>query len=288
MSSRVNSNYQSFLARTSPLVPVCYRTQPSGASFSSTAASGGEAKEVRKPHIVLGDIWSAYEELSCYGTEVPLFLSLEGIDEEVTSYYAPSLSAMQIFTIKPFADEGGSSSRRSSSIATDDSSSYLYFQYNELEKPHERYPLTSKIELLAEQHSGLHSLTSSDLSPDSWLSIAWYPIYQIPSVKRMKKELSAAFLTYHKLKPDFPETFVKEDEKVKGKGKESQEVVLPPFGAMTYKAGGNVWNMPGTSDQDERDRHEKAAFSWVEKFGFNHSDYKFFYRGKFYGYPRWW
>lgn len=83
--------------------------QPSGASSSSTVASGAEAKEVRRPHIVLGDIWSAYEEFSCYGNEVPL--SLEGIDEDVTSYYAPTLSAMQIFTIKPFADDGGSSSR---------------------------------------------------------------------------------------------------------------------------------------------------------------------------------
>lgn len=83
--------------------------QPSGASSFSTVASGAEAKEVRRPHIVLGDIWSAYEEFSCYGNEVPL--SLEGIDEDVTSYYAPTLSAMQIFTIKPFADDGGSSSR---------------------------------------------------------------------------------------------------------------------------------------------------------------------------------
>ncbi|KAJ4872348.1 hypothetical protein Rs2_45975 [Raphanus sativus] len=279
MSSRVSSNYQSFLARTSPLVPVRYHAQPSGASSSSTVASGAEAKEVIRPHIVLRDIWSAYEELSCFGTEVPL--SLEGIDEEVTSYYAPTLSAMQIFTIKPFADGCGSSSG-SSSVGTDDGLGYLYFQYNELEKPHERHPLTAKIELLAEQHSGLHSLTSSDLSPDSWLSIAWYPIYQIPSVKCMKKELSAAFLTYHKLKPDFPETFVEDDKKLKEHGKSSKEVVLPPSGAMTYKASGNVWNMPRTSDHDDRDRHEKAASSWVEKLGFTHSDYKFFFKCNIY------
>ncbi|KAJ0236301.1 Uncharacterized protein HA466_0256290 [Hirschfeldia incana] len=287
MSSRVNSNYQSFLARTSPLVPVCYHPQPSGASSSSTVASGAEAKDVRRPHIVLRDIWSAYEELSCYGTEVPL--SLEGIDEQVTSYYAPSLSAMQIFTIKPFAHEGGSSSW-SSSIGTYDRSGYLYFQYNELEKPHERHPLTSKIVQLAEQRSGLLSLTSSDLSPDSWLSIAWYPIYQIPSVRRMKKELSAAFLTYHKLKPDFPETFVEDGKKVQGHGnsRENEEVAFPPFGAMTYKAVGNVWNKPGTSDHFDRDRHEKAASSWVENHRFTHSDHQFFFRGKFFGYPRWW
>ncbi|KAF8050392.1 hypothetical protein N665_1979s0011 [Sinapis alba] len=281
MSSRVNSNYQSFLARTSPLVPVHYHTQPSGASSSSTVASGVGVEVVRKPHIVLRDIWSAYEELSCYGTEVPL--SLEGIDEKVTSYYAPSLSAMQIFTIKPFPEDGGSSSR-SSSTGPYDSSGYLYFQYNELELPHERHPLTSKIEKLAEQYSGLHTLTSSDLSPDSWLSIAWYPIYQIPSVKGMKKELYAAFLSYHKLKPDFPETFVEDDKK---KVKEEEEVVFPPFGAMTYKAFGKLWNMPGTSDHDDRKKYEESASSWVEKLGFTHSDYKFFFRCKFYGNPRW-
>ncbi|CAH8363419.1 unnamed protein product [Eruca vesicaria subsp. sativa] len=226
-SSVLNSNYRSFLARTSPRVPVRYHTQLSGASSSSTV------EVVRRPHIVLGDIWS-------------------------------------------------------SSIGTDDSSGYLYFQYNELVLPHKRHPLTQKIEQLAEEHSGLNSLTSSDLSPDSWFSVAWYPIYPIPSVKGMKKELSAAFLTYHKLKPDFPEIFVEDDKKGKGSGKSSEVVVFPPFGAMTYKAVGNVWKMPGTSDHEDRKKYEEAASSWVEKLSFTHSDYNFFSNCMRYGNPRWW
>jgi hypothetical protein len=62
-----------------------------------------EEEEVRKPRIVLNDIWSACKNWSTVGIEVPL--SLENFDSDVKQYYNPSLSAIQIFTIKPFSDD---------------------------------------------------------------------------------------------------------------------------------------------------------------------------------------
>ena len=51
---------------------------------------------------------------------------------------------------------------------------------------------------LAAGEPRLMSLTSDELHPASWVSIAWYPIYRIP-VGRSLRDLSACFLTYHAL-----------------------------------------------------------------------------------------
>ncbi|OAO94279.1 hypothetical protein AXX17_AT5G22930 [Arabidopsis thaliana] len=137
---------------------------------------------------------------------------------------------------------------------------------------------------LAEEHTGLSSLTSSDLSPNSWISIAWYPIYPIPPVIGVDG-ISAAFLTYHLLKPNFPETIGKDDKGNEQGESSTPEVLLPPFGAMTYKAFGNLWMMPGTSDYQNREMNEESADSWLRKRGFSHSDFNFFMSRKFYGGP---
>ncbi|ESQ31889.1 hypothetical protein EUTSA_v100054381mg, partial [Eutrema salsugineum] len=169
MFTRGESNFENFLGWTSPRVSVHYHTQ--------TRRSSSSSEEVRRPRIGIRDIWSAYEEWSYFGAGVPL--SLENIDSKVTQYYHRFLHA--------------------------DHLGYLYFQYNETRKPFERDPLTYKISELAEQDNGLYSLMSSDLSPYSWISVAWYPIYQIPSVTS-RPGLSASFLTYHSLTPYFPGT----------------------------------------------------------------------------------
>ncbi|XP_040374014.1 uncharacterized protein LOC112197364 isoform X2 [Rosa chinensis] len=75
---------------------------------------------------------------------------------------------------------------------------HLYCQYNETSSPHDRVPLTLKINELAQIYPGLMEFQSLELSPCSWMAVAWYPIYQIP-VTRNVKELSAYFITYHTL-----------------------------------------------------------------------------------------
>lgn len=63
-------------------------------------------------------------------------------------------------------------------------------------------PTSYQIDELAREYPGLISLSSVDLSPASWMSIAWYPIYHIP-VRLPVKDLSTCFLTYHTLSSSF-------------------------------------------------------------------------------------
>lgn len=74
----------------------------------------------------------------------------------------------------------------------------LVFQFMEQSSPYSRAPLSDILASLAETEPALMTLTSDELHPASWLSIAWYPIYRIP-VGRSLRDLSACFLTYHAL-----------------------------------------------------------------------------------------
>ncbi|XP_010493460.1 PREDICTED: uncharacterized protein LOC104770700 [Camelina sativa] len=265
---------------------------------SSSSGATAEDEEVRRPHIVLQDIWSTVDKWSSFGRKVSL--SVEGFDEKVNHHFVPSLSAIQIFTLKPFTDddprssatgiddgtESGSAEPDSSDkrIVNADHLGYLYFQYNETDKPFKRQPLTPMINELATKHPGLTTLSSSELSPYSWISIAWYPIYPIPP--NDNEDMSTAFLTYHSLMPNFPETNGKD---VKGEEKGASgatKVELPPFAAVTYKAFGNVWIMPGTSDKQKIEMLEKSASSWLKSLGFFHNDFNFFMSRKFCGVPK--
>ncbi|KAI5425453.1 hypothetical protein KIW84_031308 [Lathyrus oleraceus] len=58
--------------------------------------------------------------------------------------------------------------------------------------------MTDKILDLARDYPALMSLRSYDLLPSSWMSVAWYPIYRIPTGPTLK-DLDAYFLTYHTL-----------------------------------------------------------------------------------------
>jgi len=77
-----------------------------------SSSSRGKVERVKKPHLVLSDIWSAYDKWSTFCVGVPLKLN-DYSWTDATQYYAPTLSAMQIFTKKPFLDDGSSSSSRS-------------------------------------------------------------------------------------------------------------------------------------------------------------------------------
>lgn len=54
------------------------------------------AKE-KSEYFTLGDLWDCYEEWSSYGIGAPIALKN---NENVVQYYAPYLSAIQIYTIK--------------------------------------------------------------------------------------------------------------------------------------------------------------------------------------------
>ncbi|CAH2053072.1 unnamed protein product, partial [Thlaspi arvense] len=158
----------------------------------------------------LGDLWDCYDELSAYGfrSQVDLYNG-----ETVMQYYAPYLSAIQIHTNKPaaisrnlnevvesesseFWSDSESEKFLSRSMNNDSSKTwdadsedsvfdpdgtllprdrlgYLDFKYIEREPPHKRVPLTDKVNDLAEKYPGLMTLRSVDMSPASWMAVAW-------------------------------------------------------------------------------------------------------------------
>ena len=192
------SNAESFVVSTVPIVP-------------------GTAEG----HFALGDLWASFEEWSAYGVEVPLVLDAdddgaEG-DGEVFQYYVPFLSGIQIFVDAPIDDDAGAESKESKKdkdtkkekpvntgfgertrTGEEIPGRSLKFQFMEQASPYSRAPLSDTVARLAETDPELASIRSDDLHPSSWMSVAWYPIYRIPTGRSLR-DLSACFLTYHAL-----------------------------------------------------------------------------------------
>ncbi|KAK9085169.1 hypothetical protein Sjap_025580 [Stephania japonica] len=264
-------------------------------------------------YFTLGDLWKCYDEWSAYGAGVPVVLNRSG--ETVVQYYVPYLSAIQIFTssnipITSFREEsvvGDSETRDSFSDSFSDESESdklsrwdagsseefgfeqeslwhlndrlgcLYFQYFERSAPYGRVPLMDKINGLARRFPGLMTLKSVDLSPASWMAVAWYPIYHIPTGITVK-DLSACFLTYHTLSSSFQE--MGPDEEMgfaERKGKKIEGVPLPPFGLATYKMQGSLWFSDDSGQDQERFLSLlSAADSWLKQLGVQHHDFTYF------------
>ncbi|GAA0138450.1 hypothetical protein LIER_00198 [Lithospermum erythrorhizon] len=120
----------------------------------------------------------------------------------------------------------------------------LLFEYFEYDQPQQRRPLLEMIKELSSGHipsksrlfgdpSSLESLSLNDLHPDSWYSVAWYPIYRIPEGK-----LRAAFLTYHSFGH-----LVRRRPK-HGSHSVDVSIVSPVVGLQSYSAQGECWFNP--------------------------------------------
>ncbi|KAI9168787.1 hypothetical protein LWI28_001959 [Acer negundo] len=153
--------------------------------------------------------------------------------------------------------------------SVDNHGGILYCQFNEPTSPYSRIPFSEKVYELAKSFPALFTLKSSDVSADSWMSVAWYPIYQIPQVRNVK-ELSACFLTYHKLST----SSIKPKEEAENNL--GSEIKLPPFAMVSYKMFGTLWTNSGSSDQNTIHSHLNAAASWLNKQNFCHPDFDFF------------
>ena len=178
----------------------------------------------RDGHFALADLWASFEEWSAYGVEVPLVLDedddgAEG-DGEVFQYYVPFLSGIQIFVDAPVEDDDGARSTAPPKIDDDDDDKTktkvsggfggrtrtgetipgraLKFQFMEQASPYSRAPLSDTVASLAASDPAVNTLRSEHLHPSSWMSVAWYPIYRIPTGRSLR-DLSACFLTYHSL-----------------------------------------------------------------------------------------
>ncbi|KAI4341077.1 hypothetical protein MLD38_025847 [Melastoma candidum] len=269
----------------------------------------------------LEDLWECFDQWSAYGAGVPIVINEE---ETLVQYYVPYLSAIQIFTsisslnrLREEAEAGECETRDSSSdiysegndsdkswrsdwCSSDDGGfeqhntwrpnerlGHLYLQYFEKAAPYTRVPLMDKISELARRYPGLKSLRSVDLSPASWMAVAWYPIYHIPMGKTIK-DLSTCFLTYHTLSSSFQDMDL-EDEIDSGKGKAKSKEgegrsSLQPFGLATYKMQGNVWvskKSSGAGGGSDREQDRLASLlsvadSWLKQLMVQHHDFNYF------------
>lgn len=152
----------------------------------------------------------------------------------------------------------------------------LIFEYLERDLPYIREPFADKVFDLTAQFPELKTLRSCDLLPSSWFSVAWYPIYRIPTGPTLK-DLDACFLTYHSLHtPSRGEGSAQSMNLMKPR--ESEEMSLPVFGLASYKFKGSLWTPDGGSENQLVNSLFQAADKWLRSNHVSHPDFLFFCR----------
>lgn len=153
----------------------------------------------------------------------------------------------------------------------------LLFEFLEQDPPYCREPLADKISDLACRYPGLKTLRSCDLLPASWISVAWYPIYRIPTGPTLK-DLDACFLTYHTLSTPMTgggstqAPIVINPSEIDGVPK----ISLPAFGMASYKIKGSMWTQHGISESQLSNSLMQAADNRLRLLQVNHPDFQFF------------
>lgn len=183
---------------------------------------------------------------------------------------------------------GGLSLRDHHSLPEDDFSSddgesvnsqgYLIFEYLERDPPYSREPLADKIMDLAFGFPELITLRSCDILASSWISVAWYPIYRIPTGPTLK-DLDACFLTYHHLcTPMGGSQKVQTPAPHPTEMDSDQRMSLPVIGLASYKFKGSMWTPTGGYERQLANSLLKAADDWLRSLQVNHPDFLFFSR----------
>jgi hypothetical protein len=161
------------------------------------------------------------------------------------------------------------------------SQGHLLFEYLERDPPFCREPLADKISNLACRFPELKTLRSCDLSPSSWISVAWYPIYRIPTGPTLK-DLDACFLTYHSLHTPVGGTHIVQSPitnlVTSGDMDGVCKLSLPVFGLASYKFKGYLWAPNTGCDRHLVNSLLQAADSWLRHLEVNHPDFLFFSR----------
>ncbi|CAD5328082.1 unnamed protein product [Arabidopsis thaliana] len=275
-----SSNLGRFLDCTTPIV--------SRQHLPLTSSKGWRTREPEyRPYFLLNDLWDSFEEWSAYGVGVPLLLN--GIDS-VVQYYVPYLSGIQLYedpsracttrrrvgeesdgdSPRDMSSDGSNDCRELSqslyrasleekpcigsssdeSEASSNSPGELVFEYLEGAMPFGREPLTDKISNLSSQFPALRTYRSCDLSPSSWVSVAWYPIYRIPLGQSLQN-LDACFLTFHSLSTPCRGTSNEEGQN-SSKSVASSKLPLPTFGLASYKFKLSEWSPESDVDENQR------------------------------------
>ncbi|KAJ1288738.1 hypothetical protein BS78_02G111300 [Paspalum vaginatum] len=287
-------NLDRFLSSTTPSVPVQYLPKTSTRGWRNGDATNSP------PFFCLGDLWDAFKEWSFYGAGVPLVLNGS---ESVIQYYVPYLSAIQLYTdpskLSTRISEGSSetdvdrlrssaleaSCRLEGGFQKDDGeihspSTRPIFEYLETDPPFGREPLTDKVSILASKFPDLRTFRSCDLLPTSWMSVAWYPIYRIPTGPTLK-DLDACFLTFHYLSTPSKDTdpstpacpsFGGINRSINAAGK----LTLPVFGLASYKLRSSIWSSNRPEEQQLAAKLMQAADDWLRHRQVYHPDFRFF------------
>ncbi|XP_062212923.1 uncharacterized protein LOC133913717 isoform X2 [Phragmites australis] len=289
-------NLERFLTSTTPSVPAQYLPKTSLRMWRSVDAMHS------RPYFCLGDLWESFREWSAYGAGVPLVLN--GSDSAI-QYYVPYLSAIQLYadpsrpasrTSSESSSENDVDRLRASSVEaphrlengglrSDDGEAYAsssspIFEYMEKDPPYSREPLTDKVLTLAGRYPALKTFKSCDLLPSSWMSVAWYPIYRIPTGPTLK-DLDACFLTFHCLatpwkdsEPSMPACpgFGGINRCTNATGKLS----LPVFGLAPYKFRASIWASDGTQERERVTSLMQEADNWLRRIQVDHPDFRFF------------
>ncbi|GLJ05223.1 hypothetical protein SUGI_0014110 [Cryptomeria japonica] len=307
-------NLDRFLEYTTPMAPLQH--------LPKTISKGLRASEAEcVPFFTLGDLWESFNEWSAYGAGVPILLN--GSDTVIQYYVPflsaiqiYTQTSRPTISIRRPGEESDSDYRDTSSEGSSDGevdlkysgsihkrntrgfdcaaqegfssddgegNSCLRFQYFERAVPYSREPLADKIAHLAQSFPQLKTLRSIDLLPSSWFSVAWYPIYRIPTGPTLQ-DLSASFLTFHSLSTPFKDgrnNHINVGEKmvpcnrINNSGG-SLKIALPVFGLASYKFKGTVWNATGNCERQQGDSLLQSADEWLRLHQVQHPDYDFF------------
>ncbi|RYQ93633.1 hypothetical protein Ahy_B09g099891 [Arachis hypogaea] len=160
------------------------------------------------------------------------------------------------------------------------SQGYLLFEYLERDPPYSREPLSDKILDLAYRLPELVNLRSCDILSSSWISVAWYPIYRIPTGPTLK-DLDACFLTYHSLYTPVGGTQQRVQAPVMSHTTETDgapKMSLPVFGLASYKFKGSLWTPNGGHERQVATSLSQAADKWLRLLQVSHPDFMFFSR----------
>ena len=187
---------------------------------------------------------------------------------QVAQYYAPTLSALQLFAAPPPGAASGFKPR-------------LIFEYFERAPPFARKPLSDTLaDLAAATCSALTTLSTAELHARSFVAICWQPICRIP-LGRVFREVSASFITYHHLcagavdAPVPPSCPAVVREALRERLAAQQDAaLLPAFGLLALKLNAEQWLGGG----EPRFQSELAAACtrWMAPLGSRHGDYHFY------------
>ncbi|KAI3800915.1 hypothetical protein L1987_29015 [Smallanthus sonchifolius] len=278
------SNLESFLDSVTPIVPA--------QNSSEVNSSGKVSREADiHPYYCIGDLWETFQEWSAYGLyNIILWHKTRGVAKENdVESHEPNPRTSSVLDASSAALN--LNHQKLKQVLLDNktevcgSRGTLTFEFMEQEQPHTRKSLADKFiyslaSVLVSQFPELSKYRSCDLSPSSWICVAWYPIYRIP-VGPTLKDLEASFLTLHSLSTQ-PGSFSGSEfssrnaHGVHGTSDPSSGVRLPVIGLASYKLKGSIISPRDPQEREQENALLEAANNWLHNLQALLPDYQLF------------